>query len=91
MKPASLFLLCAIAATAADLRIGIIGTDTSHVIAFSKVLNDPTSPDHIPGAKIVAAFKGGAGDVVVGFDHANYGHMAVMPPAVRTALAQDFS
>ena len=39
----------------------------------------------------VAAFKGGAGDVIVGFDHGNYGHMAVMPPAVRQALAQDFA
>jgi hypothetical protein len=38
----------------------------------------------------VAAFKSGAGDVVLGFDHENYGHMAVMPPAVRQALAQDF-
>lgn len=38
----------------------------------------------------IAAFKSGAGDVVVGFDHPNYGHMAVMPPAVREALAADF-
>lgn len=37
----------------------------------------------------VTAFRGG-GDVIVGFDHANYGHMAVMPPAVRQALARDF-
>ena len=63
MKPVSLLLLCAIAATAADLRLGIIGTDTSHVTAFAKVLNDPTSPDHIPGAKIVAAYKGGSPDI----------------------------
>jgi hypothetical protein len=28
--------------------------------------------------------------VVVGIDHPNYGHMAVMPEAVRAALAQDF-
>lgn len=63
MKPVSLFLLCAILATAADLRLGIIGTDTSHVIAFSKVLNDATAPDHIPGAKVVAAFKGGSPDI----------------------------
>ena len=33
----------------------------------------------------------GAGDVIVGFDHPNYGHMAVMPAAVRQALAQDFA
>jgi hypothetical protein len=38
----------------------------------------------------VAAFKSGAGDIVVGFDHENYGHMAVMPTAVRQALAHDF-
>jgi Protein of unknown function (DUF3501) len=39
----------------------------------------------------IAAFKSGEGDVIVGFDHPNYGHMAVMPPAVRQALAQDFA
>jgi hypothetical protein len=39
----------------------------------------------------ISAFRGGAGDVVVGFDHPNYGHMAVMPPAVRQALARDFA
>jgi hypothetical protein len=39
----------------------------------------------------IAAFRNGAGDVIVGFDHANYGHMAVMSPAVRQALAQDFA
>jgi hypothetical protein len=39
----------------------------------------------------IAAFKGGGGDVIVGFDHPNYGHMAVMSPAVRQALAQDFA
>jgi hypothetical protein len=39
----------------------------------------------------IAAFRGGAGDVIVGFDHPSYGHMAVMPAAVRQALAQDFA
>ena len=39
----------------------------------------------------VAAFRSGAGDVVVGFDHPSYGHMAVMPPAVRQALSLDFA
>jgi hypothetical protein len=27
----------------------------------------------------------------VGFDHPNYGHMAVMPPAARQALSADFA
>jgi hypothetical protein len=39
----------------------------------------------------VAAFKEDAGDVVVGFDHTNYGHMAVMSPSVRQALSGDFA
>ena len=39
----------------------------------------------------IVAFRSGEGDVIVGFDHPNYGHMAVMPAAVRQALAQDFA
>jgi hypothetical protein len=39
----------------------------------------------------IAAFRSGTGDVVVGFDHPNYGHMAVMPSAVRRTLALDFA
>ena len=50
-------------AASGELRLGIIGTDTSHVIAFTKILNDEMSPDHLPGAKIVAAYKGGSKDV----------------------------
>lgn len=38
----------------------------------------------------VDTFRNGAGEVVVGFDHANYGHMTIMPPAVREALSRDF-
>jgi hypothetical protein len=47
----------------ADLRLGIIGTDTSHVIAFTKALNDPAAPDRVAGARVVAAYKGGSPDV----------------------------
>ena len=50
-------------APAADLRLGLVGTDTSHVIAFTAALNNPASPDHVPGARIVAAFKGGSPDL----------------------------
>jgi predicted dehydrogenase len=47
----------------ADLRIGIIGCDTSHVIAFTETFNNPEAKGHIPGGKVVAAFKGGSPDV----------------------------
>ena len=47
----------------AELRIGIIGCDTSHVPAFTELINNPAAKDHVPGAKVVAAFKGGSKDI----------------------------
>ena len=38
----------------------------------------------------IAAFKQPGARVVAGFDHPNYGHMAVLPEPVRAALAEDF-
>jgi hypothetical protein len=38
----------------------------------------------------VAAFRDDAQTVVLQIDHANYGHMAVLPPAARAALKGDF-
>jgi len=48
---------------AADLRLGMIGLDTSHVTAFAKLFNDTADPNHVPGGKLVAAFKGGSPDL----------------------------
>lgn len=48
---------------AAQIRVGMIGLDTSHVVAFTRILNDPKDPNHVPGAKVVAAFKGGSADL----------------------------
>ena len=45
------------------IRIGLIGLDTSHAVAFTQLLNDPSRPDHVPGARVVAAFKGGSPDI----------------------------
>src|SRR5688500_13499441 len=63
--PRFTILLAAIAAAsvAADLRIGIIGTDTSHVMHFTRMLNDKSAADHMPGARVVAAYKGGSRDI----------------------------
>src|SRR5512140_2773074 len=48
---------------AAELRLGIIGTDTSHATAFTETLNNPAAKGHISGARVVAAFKGGSPDI----------------------------
>ncbi len=54
----------ALGAQAEDvIKLGIIGLDTSHVTAFTKILNDDTQANHIPGARVVAAFKGGSDDI----------------------------
>jgi predicted dehydrogenase len=57
-------LLClTLSLRADDLRVGIIGLDTSHVVAFTKLLNDAKDPNHVAGAKVVAAYKGGSPDI----------------------------
>ena len=63
MKTFGLVLLLSVVGTAADFRLGIVGTDTSHVPAFTRVFNDPSSPDYIPGFRVVAAYKGGSPDL----------------------------
>src|SRR5713226_10229024 len=61
---APLALLASSCLCTAELRVGIIGTDTSHVLHFTRMLNDPRDPDHISGARVVAAYKGGSPDIV---------------------------
>ncbi len=41
-------------------------------------------------AEQISAFRAANTQVVIGFDHPAYGHMSVMPEAVRDALAKDF-
>ena len=46
---------------------------------------------HFPfTAAQIAKFRAPGTEVVVGFSHENYGHMAVMSETVRAALAKDF-
>jgi len=50
------------------LKVGIIGTDTSHVPAFTRLLNDAKGKDYVPGCKVVAAFKGGSSDMKASYE-----------------------
>ena len=46
---------------------------------------------HFPfTAAQIAKFKSSGQMIVVGMEHPNYGHMSVMPEAMRAELAQDF-
>ena len=61
--------MACVAARAADLRIGIIGCDTSHVQAFTEILNNPNAKGHVSGGKVVAAYKGGSPDIPSSIEH----------------------
>lgn len=44
------------------IRIGIIGLDTSHVVAFTDLLNNEEHPHHVKGGTVVVAYPGGSPD-----------------------------
>jgi len=57
-----LFCACvysAASAHASDIRLGLVGTDSSHAVEFTRMLNDPRAADHVSGATVVAAYRGG--------------------------------
>ena len=46
-----------------EMRIGIIGCDTSHAVAFTKLIN-VEKPDFCKGFRVAAAYKWGSRDIV---------------------------
>jgi predicted dehydrogenase len=53
----------AVAADPPQLKVGIIGLDTSHVIAFTKELNSATAKPDVAGCRVVAAYPKGSPDI----------------------------
>jgi Oxidoreductase family, NAD-binding Rossmann fold len=49
--------------TSKPLRAGIIGLDTSHVVAFTQLLNAPSPKPEFAGVRVVAAYVGGSPDI----------------------------
>jgi predicted dehydrogenase len=45
------------------LKVGIIGCDTSHCGAFTKILNNPKNQGDLANIKVVAAYAGGSADI----------------------------
>ncbi len=39
---------------------------------------------------LISRFKATGAQIVVGIDHPNYAHMAVLPEPIRAPLAEDF-
>ena len=51
-----------------ELKAGIIGLDTSHVIAFTKLLNTGTPEGDLAGIRVVAAYPKGSPDIASSVD-----------------------
>ena len=51
MKQLLLLALAPLLVCAADLKIGIVGTDTEHCIAFTEIINNPSAPGHAAGKR----------------------------------------
>ena len=50
-------------AASAETKVGIIGLDTSHAIAFTKIMNVDKDPG-VAGFRMVAAYQWGSKDIV---------------------------
>jgi predicted dehydrogenase len=48
---------------ARELRLGLIGLDTSHVLVFSDIFNNPASKQGLKGARVTVAWPGGSPDI----------------------------
>ena len=49
------------------MKLGMIGLDTSHVLEFSKLFNDPAHPFFVPDMPLVKAFPGGSQNTSVSY------------------------
>jgi predicted dehydrogenase len=45
-----------------SIRVGMIGLDTSHVVAFTRIMNDPNAAGALKDVHVVAAWPGGNPD-----------------------------
>ncbi|MEP3482337.1 MAG: Gfo/Idh/MocA family oxidoreductase [Fuerstiella sp.] len=45
------------------IKVGMIGLDTSHCLAFAKVMNDADDPKYVPGCQITLVYPKGSPDI----------------------------
>src|SRR5512144_2951798 len=58
-----------VAERGADLRDGIIGCGRYHVEKCTEMLKNRDAKGHVPGGKVVAAYKGGSPDIPSSIRH----------------------
>lgn len=58
----SVLLACSVAAQPVT-RVGVIGLDTSHSTAFTKLFNDEAAAEDLAGFRVIAAYPHGSADI----------------------------
>ena len=48
---------------AEPIKVGMIGLDTSHCLAFAKLLNNADDPKHVPGCRLTVVYPKGSPDI----------------------------
>lgn len=54
-----------------ELKLGMIGLDTSHAVTFTRLLNDASEMHHVPGGKVTVAWPGGSSDFAKSYTRVN--------------------
>ncbi|SEB77882.1 oxidoreductase [Terriglobus roseus] len=55
-------------AQSGELRFGIVGTDSTHAVEFTRILNDSAAKDHVSGGRVTAAYRGGSATLSISRD-----------------------
>jgi predicted dehydrogenase len=61
------FFITPAALLSQELRLALLGTDSTHAVQFTRILNG-TEKDHIAGAKITVAYRGGSPSLAISRD-----------------------
>ncbi len=62
MRILTALLLIPLCVARAEVKLGLVGGESGLVTAFTQILNNASHPDHVPGARVVAAYRGGRVD-----------------------------
>lgn len=57
------FLVFPVFLNGEEIKVGIIGLDTSHAIAFTKTMNDPDAEGALAKCRVIAAYPKGSKDI----------------------------
>src|SRR5262245_59959175 len=62
VRSLTVLLFIPVCVARAEVRLGLVGGESALVTAFTQILNNASHPDHVPGARVVAAYRGGRVD-----------------------------